>query len=267
MSQGTLENDVLRPHLKARGFDSLVAAMLGVDQEGSFDQSAFVDGLNESLKHGRFRLVLVLDEAPPELVHLVGYIEAVAEKLIIDLVTVSAYEVAGSRIVVPQRIEPEQSSWTIAPGSTTRLPTSEGRYVDGADDFAKAIEDSPAEDRPLLNKRTKWAVDLERQGLVKLGTYHGITGRLTLLPRLRADNVGLVTIWNDNGPYLQFWRSVIARRPPSSLEAFERIAAPAKVGQGAVTRDISDELLTALTDAYRIDATGHVNLDQTSVAS
>jgi hypothetical protein len=50
----------------------------------------------------------VLDAAPVELVRLVGHLEAVTDKLLIDLVTVSAYDVNGSRILVPQRVEPER---------------------------------------------------------------------------------------------------------------------------------------------------------------
>lgn len=37
--------------------------------------------------------------------------------------------------------------------------------------------------------------------------------------------------------------------------------APAKVGQGTTTRQISDELLNALHDAYREAASGAITLD------
>jgi hypothetical protein len=48
-----------------------------------------------------FRLVIVLDSAPDELVQVVGYLELVADKIDIDLVTVIAYDVNGSRVLVP----------------------------------------------------------------------------------------------------------------------------------------------------------------------
>jgi hypothetical protein len=38
----------------------------------------------------------------------------------------------------------------------------------------------------------EWAVSLDRQGLVRLGTYHAKSGdMITLLPRLCDDNAGL----------------------------------------------------------------------------
>jgi hypothetical protein len=52
----------------------------------------------------------------------------------------------------------------------------------------------------LLRRLYKWAVSLDCEGLVRLGTYHAKGGdMMTLLPRLRADNAGLVTIYNDRG--------------------------------------------------------------------
>ncbi len=61
------------------------------------------------------------------------------------------------------------------------------------------------EQRSLLRRLHEWAVSLDREGLVKLGTYHAKGGdMMTLLPRLRAANAGLVTIYNYSGtPSLQ----------------------------------------------------------------
>ncbi|CAA9578399.1 MAG: hypothetical protein AVDCRST_MAG19-3638 [uncultured Thermomicrobiales bacterium] len=92
----TLERQILGPHLRKLGHDGLAAAVAADDQEGSFDAAVFDEGLAASLAEGRFRLVLVLDEAPEELVRLVGYLESVAERLVIDLVTVAAYDIGGS---------------------------------------------------------------------------------------------------------------------------------------------------------------------------
>jgi hypothetical protein len=99
-----------------------------------------------------------------------------------------------------------------------------------------------------------WGV---REGLVKLSTCHGELERTTLLPRLPADNAGLVTIYNNYGSaYLQFWRSVFASRAPESLPRVEEIIHPTSVGQGNTTREVSEELLEVLTAAYREAATG-----------
>ncbi len=95
-----------------------------------------------------------------------------------------------------------------------------------------------------------WAVALEQARLVKLYTYHGKAGILTLLPRLQADNAGLVSIYNNNGTaYIQFWRSVFERRAPNALARIEASITPIK--QGNTTREVSDELLEALTEAYK----------------
>ena len=68
----------------------------------------------------------------------------------------------------------------------------------------------------------------------------------------------LVTKCNDCGtPSIQFWRSVFARRAPENLPRVERIP-PVQIGQGNTSREITDELLEALTDAYREAALGKV---------
>jgi hypothetical protein len=68
----------------------------------------------------------------------------------------------------------------------------------------------------------------------------------------------LVTICNDCGtPSLQSWRSVFARGAPENLPRVEQVV-PVQVGQGNTTYEVSDELLEALTDAYRGAASGKV---------
>lgn len=244
-----LDQQILGSHLHERGYENLAGAISSNDQEGSFDAAVFETGLAESLSSGRFRIIFVLDDVPEELVRLVGYLEAVSDKLVIDLIKVSAYEIGESRILVPQRIDPERR--TEEPPKTATRSMPEGRFVSGPSDFINAIDKSPEPHRPMLHKLAEWAQSLEREGLVTLATFHGVSGRLTLLPRLHADNVGLVTIWNDNGAYISFWRSVFERRSPSSLLTLDQMLAPKRVGQGNTTRDITDELLHALTEAYR----------------
>jgi hypothetical protein len=159
-------------------------------------------------------------------------------------------------VLVPQRVDAEHPTpETLPPKPPPTRP--EGRLVEGSDDFAEAIEQSPQEHRPELQRLCEWAVSLEREGLVHLSTYHGVAHRWTLLPRLRTENAGLVTIWNEGGAYLQFWRSVFERRAPETLPRIERIS-PLQIGQGNTTREVSDELLEALTGAYREAATGKI---------
>ncbi len=258
LDQTALERDVLSPHLRKRGYQSITQAVASNDQEQSFDADAFATGLAESVAQGYFRLVLVLDEAPEELVRLVSYLQAMSEQLVIDLITISSYTVNGSQVLVPQRVEAEQQRSEASPSSLARSKTG-GDLVGGAEDFVASIESAAEASRPLLQRLARWAAALEKAGLVKLSTYHGKSGVLTLLPRLLIDNVGLISIYNNNGQaYLQFWRSVFERRAPKSLERIEQSFTPIK--QGNTLREISDELLDALTAAYKEAAGGEIEI-------
>ncbi|HEX7101809.1 MAG TPA: hypothetical protein VF201_04110, partial [Nitrolancea sp.] len=245
----TLETVILRTHLDKRGYENLVAALESNDQEGSFDHLAFSLGLTESLSNGRFRLVVVLDEVPEELVRLTGYLQQISDKVLIDLIRVSAYDIAGSKVLVPQRVDPE--SQPRQPVTSPQRPSVSGQEFPGADYFENAIESASQEYRMTLTRLTSWAKSLEANGLVKLSSYQGKDGVVTLLPRLKADKAGLVTVANDGRGCLWMWRSVFERRAPLMLSRIEELVAPVTIKQGSVVRDISDELLEALTSAYR----------------
>jgi hypothetical protein len=256
----TLERDVLGPHLRQRNYESLAHAAEVNDQEGAYDPDSFSEELARSLAQGRFRLVIVLDRAPEELSRLVGYLEAVADKLVIDLITVSAYRIGDTQIIVPQRVDPErQESAPSAP--TESQPAPSGRYVEGAVDFEATIQQASVDQQSLLRRMLQWAVNLEQDGIARVGTYHGKAGVVTLLPRIPTDGVGMVTVYNSpGGAYLQFHRGVIERRAPQTLHRIEVAAAPAKVGRGSTTWTVSDDLLSALTSAYREAASGRIAL-------
>lgn len=244
-----LTRDVLGTHLRERGFESIADAVASEDQERTFDVADFESGLETSLAEGAFRIVLVLDDAPDELVRLVGYLESVSETLTIDLVTVSAYDVGDSRVLVPQRVDPERQPVEQQLQRRPRSPLAAGAFADGADDFESGIERADAKHRPALKKLVGWARQLEADGLARLKTFNG-QGRQTLLPWLTSEQVGLVTIWNDNGAFLSLWRSVFERRAPEIIPVVEEAIAPATIGQGNTVHDISDELLAALRRAY-----------------
>lgn len=161
-------------------------------------------------------------------------------------------------MLIPQRMDAERPAPKVAPPKATTAGP-EGRYVDGAEDFVAAIDAAEEEHRPALRRLCEWAVSLDREGLVRLGTYHAKGGdMMSLLPRLRADNAGLVTVYRYRGtPSLQFWRSVFERRAPESLPRVEQVA-PVQVGQGNTTDEVSDELLQEITDAYREAASGKI---------
>jgi hypothetical protein len=249
-----LDQEVLGEHLRKKGYGSLEEAVVAEGQEEFFDGAAFSEGVKQSLAEGLFRLVIVLDEAPEELVRLVGYLESITDGLLIDLVTVSAYGVGESEVLVPQRVEPEYAKAAITAPSSR--PGSEPHRVEGAQDFVASMDEA-REHKPELRRLTDWAVSLEREGLARLRTTHG-KGRWVLVPRLLDEDVSLAKVWNEHGAYLQLSRTVFERRAPESLPIIEEILAPTPVGQGNTTQEVSDELLGALTAAYREAASGKI---------
>lgn len=240
---------LLAPHLLERGYGSLPEAVSANDQEGAFDPQSFSAGLTQCLHDGGFRLVIVLDEAPPELVRLAGYLAAIAANVVIDLITVTSYDIAGTNLVVPRRLSLERA----APEATPSVPSATGKtgYVAGADTFATSIDSAPPDSQGDLRRLLGWAMDLESQGLAKLRSYVGKTNGVTLLPYVRGENVGLVTIWNANGAGLSFWRSVFERRAPETLKRIEAMPDAPSIGQGTYVSSVSDDILRELTIAYR----------------
>lgn len=246
-SPEALEQTTLGRYLAEHGMATLADAVAAGDQEKSFVPEVFSDGLATSLATGRFRLVLVLDAAPEELVRLVGYLEAVTNGLSIDLITVSAYDVAGSQVLVPQRVEPGRLPLD-QPARPSAAP--HGELVEGAEDFKTVFALAVPEDRALVEKLYNWASNLGRDGLAKVSTYHGKEA-ITLLPRLAVENAGLATVYFNNGHVsLQLWRTVFERCAPQALA---RISERVTVGTGKnVPRDVlTDEFLEELIEAYR----------------
>ncbi|WP_419926206.1 hypothetical protein [Candidatus Poriferisocius sp.] len=177
---------------------------------------------------------------------LVAYLGHVTDKLVVDLATVSSYAVDGTSVVVPQRVTPERHEMTVKKSRSQET----GILHPGSEKFEATISQSSSEDQAPLRQLLQWARDLEKQGLVNLATYEGKgSKRFTLLPRLKTENAGLVTIWNDGGTSLQFWRTVFKKKAPDFIEQIENLA-ETRIGQGNTTRNISDELLAALTEAY-----------------
>jgi TIR domain len=166
-----------------------------------------------------------------------------------DGVEVVAQDEHGDPVVVAQQAEEEPPS---GGGNEQGLLWSRppGTFVTGSADFIAGIEKASAKHRPTLQRLAAWALSVESNGLARLHTYYGKQG-LTLLPYLPRDGVGLVSLYNMNGAYVQFWRSVFERRAPQTLPQVERIIAPKKLGQGTWTPVITEELLEALSAAYQ----------------
>lgn len=249
-STETLERETLRSQLRERGYETIASLVASQDAEGSFDEAEFASKLAGSLSGGRFRLVLVLDDAPAELVRLVGYLESIAPELAIDLVALRAYDINGRRALVPQRIEPERQAVSVQPAQAAE-PRRPKPYRIPPEEFEESISHAPEPARPPLKRMYQWARSLEQEGALRLLAIRGTSGRTTLLPYLLNEDAGLITIWNDNGFYLSPWRSVFERRAARSSARVEAALAPQRLGSGNSIRDINDELLDALAAAYR----------------
>ncbi len=231
--------------LGRRGHATLLDAVETVQEE--FDADGFTAALDDHLREGRFRLVFVLDAVPPELMTLVAYLEHVTDKLIIDLVAVNSFDVSGTLVIFPQRVTPERHEVTV---EQTRRTEPSALYHRGSGKFEASISGAPEEFRGTLHRLLQWARDLERRGLVRLETSEGkARNRFVLRPLLRAENVGLVSIWNEGGVWVQFWRTVFERRVPEFIDRIEELTGE-RVGQGNWTPSISDDLLKALAEAY-----------------
>lgn len=163
------------------------------------------------LPAGAFRLVLVLDQAPDDLIRLVGYLEAVTDGLSIDLVTVAAYEVAGRRVVVPQRIDPGRPVLVDAQAIRATSTRQDGSHRSpGAEAFQEQIDRAPEEFQPLLHRFVHWSKQLEADGLAELQSSLSSAGA-ALNPQLRPDLNG--SGWPRSGvrPGVDHHCSCIAR--------------------------------------------------------
>jgi hypothetical protein len=245
---------LLRPHLARIDATSIADAVERSDQSGQFDSRAFNDNLAETLASGAFRLVLVLDEAPSELVQLVGYLESVSSGVVLDLMTVSAYEVGDDQILVPQRVDPDYEPGPTIVSAPRRAATTTKREIDGSEAFEQAIERAPAERQAPLQGLLEWARGLEAEKLVTLRTYFG-EGREILLVWVRGEKAGLVSIWNDGGAYISLWRSVFVRLAWEHIAQVEALI-DKPIGQGNTVANPSSELLEAIAAAYRDAVSG-----------
>lgn len=244
-------NVLLRPHLEKRGVTSVAALVAERDQTGSYDASEFAATLRQSLT-GQLRLVFVLDEVPEDLTRLVGFLETVTnDGLVIDLVTIGSYDIGGTRVVVPQRVEPDPMLRT--PSARGAATSHSPKPVKGSEIFEASITEAAAEHRSRLQHLLEWAQKLERDGHAELYSTTG-KGRWTLLPKVAGDWAGLVTIWNDGGPGLTLHRGVFeATRATAALHNIDPSGTAVGMGTKASAND--DALLEQIRQAY-VEAKG-----------
>ena len=249
------EQRVLSKQLAGR---SLIDVVRDSAQAEVAEASDFQATLHGALQDGLIRLVLVLDTAPQELVKLVGYLEAVTQGLVIDLITVTSYDIGGRRVVVPQRVEPERPIRTERADAAARTEPSTsssprgGELVAGIEGFRERVNGAPDEYRKVLDKFVVWAGRVARLGSIDVSTYYGKRVEVVLLPRLLPERVGLASLYcyADGKPAVQLWRSVFERKAPNSVHQVATAAGMAGLGQGTMAQTVSDDLLAALLQAY-----------------
>ena len=249
-----LEQGPLRNALADAGYESIAEAVAAEDQEGAVDEAGFVPALQAYLSSGRFRLVLVLDDVSSELERIIAYLDSITlQTLTIDLITINVYEVNGVQIALPQRVSPDISANVGPSAPTTRTSVApSGVLSDGPDAFVESVGHATGQDHEAFDQLINWANQLAQFPKVRLYSYAGGSGRITLLPYVVPGNVGLITIWNDRGkPYISVWRSVFERLAPQSLSRVEQAISPSRLGQGTTVRDVSPEVVEAITTAYR----------------
>lgn len=247
-----LEREVLRSHIARRPYASLAEAAREADQTGNFDEEEFTAALADCLVTGAFRLVLVLDEAPVELVQLVGYLESISAGVTLDLITVSTYRVGEEQILVPQRVDPDHAPDVPAlqaqGASTCAARSGKPKPIDCSDQFRHAVERAEGTTRETLRRLVSWAEDLERRDHATLKSVLG-DDRQILLVWLPGEKAGLVSLWNDDGAAISLWRSVFVRHAWEQIEPIEKLTGRA-MGQGSTVKDATQELLDLLTAAY-----------------
>lgn len=245
-----LENSTLGSHLRKEGHATLANSI----EENVPDSSGFYASLEKFLAEGSFRIVFVLDEAPTQLVTLAGYLEVVADRITVDLVTVSAYEVNGAQILLPQRIDPERVPEFAPVRSRASRRSSSVQTTEGSAAFREAID--ALEDEELagrLRTYVEWAERLEAEGACRLDTGEG-SARYSLRLRLAGMNTIVAFVLpKEPSEEHHFWIQIgVARREaPRALPALIKAGGLDETKQAGSPGAITDELLDALAQAYR----------------
>jgi hypothetical protein len=218
--------------------------------ESIADEATLVANLTEFLAEGRIRIVFVLDTVPNELVRLVGFLEQSTQKLLIDLVTVSAHKVGDARVVVPHRVEPErefvrEAEQGVAQGSKPVNSPSAERFIE-------AIPNAPADVQPALRAFVTWAESLAADKKARLVTAKGNTFT-TLKPIVVGYDAATASAWIGPGT-APFWlhRTVVERLAPTVWPEIERMLglSNSKTTVPIAASAMTPELLALLSTAY-----------------
>lgn len=214
------------------------------------EEPEFNATLAASLAEGRFRLVLVLDEAPSELVRLVGYLEAISNGFLsIDLITVSTFTVGGKTVAVPQRVDAQHMDLLVESAAPTATPVVS---EPGAGLFVADAALAPGQHQEALARMAEWAQGLVAEGVAVLVSRQGST-KTVLTPRLKDEDVGLCSLWNYSGqPQLWLHGTVLSRRAPAAWRSLgEQLGKEVGFRAALSWAHVTPQLLAVLADGYR----------------
>ena len=248
-----LEERILAGHLRKSGHERLADAV--AEAKGSdFNRDEFYAKLAAHLDRGSFRIVIVLDDAPAQLVRLMGYLESItADDITVDLVKVSAYQIDDNQILVPQRIDLEREAEPLGASGAADPGSSGGSsgtiWTEGLGRFHEMNEgldeQTAAHGRVLAN----WAEALEAEGICRAYSVESGEGWPNLRLHLNNERKTFAHFWPQaDGIGAWIYRTVTERRAPQSWPRIQEIT---KVTKGTGGAEATEELRDALADAYR----------------
>ena len=242
-----LEKETLKEKLKGKRLVDFVRESESVDED-NFDEGVFYDNLRKHLGAGSFRIVIVLDDAPLQLVRLIGYLDLFTTKDIsLDLVTMSAYDIKDEQFLIPQRIDPDHALEPEPATETTVHRQSRGTTTTtkSSADFRKFVAQSENPDHQKNRQDiADWADRLEEEGLCRVHSAEGVKRlRLYLL-----DENKTFAHFESHGQGVWLYPTVIQRRAPAMLDRIRELTDVQGNKGGAPA---TPELLDALADAYR----------------
>ena len=120
----------------------------------------------------------------------------------------------------------------------------------GDADFLESIKRAHEDAQLELKRLHAWAVKMKKEGLAELETF---LGKYTLLQlKLPSANSRPVAIYNmGESSHIRIGGDALERFAPRTLEQIKKIVYPRIIGTGNSIPEPSNELLDALTDAYR----------------
>ena len=243
-----LEKGILGRHLRDLGHSRLVDTF----EDSAVDSEQFYENLAKHLAEGSFRIVFALDAARPVLVRLAGYLDAIGDRITVDLVRIAASEGSGEKQISAERVDLEdlpETSEGARSGQTGRSPTP--RWEDGSDGFEAEL-DKETDSELVASTRDfiAWAYTLQQKGLCFVRERPRATGmRLYLV--LPYEETVPIYVYPEPGVRNLWVEGSLGPRAPEALRRIVAITGKArgKVPMAEVTPELKDAIEAAYHEA------------------